>query len=87
LGREASSKEEACGALMGRNWVEGRRDHFRGRGKLEGDIFFHKMSHKVASPYHSIQPKTTFHACITACLSAFSSPPPEHEAFTSEITT
>ena len=35
---EASRKEGACGALVSRNWVEGRRDHFRGMGKLKGDI-------------------------------------------------
>ena len=35
---EASRKEGACGALVSRNWVEGRRDHFGGRRKLEGEV-------------------------------------------------
>ena len=35
---EASRKEGARGALVSRNWVEGRRDHFRGMGKLEGEV-------------------------------------------------
>ena len=36
--KEASRKEWGYGALVSGNWVEGRRDYFRGRGKLEGDI-------------------------------------------------
>ena len=58
LGRVASRKEGAYGVLLSRNWVEGRRDHFRGLGKLEGDIQFRTTSRE------SLQSK----ACCAALL-------------------
>ena len=58
LGREASRKEGAYGVLLSRNWVEGRRDHFRGRGELEGDVQLRTTSRE------SLQPKICWAALL-----------------------
>ena len=58
MGREASREEGAYGALESRNWVEGRRDQFRGRGKLEGDVQLRSTTRE------RLQPKTCWAALL-----------------------